>query len=430
MRSTWLLTCLAGFLAFSALCGAAADEVEAPRFIFPFIQSGDGNFIPSPYFEGTFLDYLEGSGVDAVMDSDGKPLIYYSENGGLGCTGFCDTISMNGFTFGSKTTKAEDIPSGVQGGDSVVAGSDGTSSFLDNANAIRLGLMDNPAALDEFEKYLLEQEEGYLQKSYNEELGDAWSQALSGIKADPSVYGRLLQGVRSGDLQGAVSALDDYIGENFDVNGAYDMLSLYSALDDGMLGNVQAEELMRGILDKVAQEEGTDIDLSNLDMMSDIIGSDEFKRMADRAAEVMDENPEMFDKLGDLANEMLETPQTREVLKNAIREAMENGDWESVRKLMDVFSKMENKDELMKALMDGIAEHMRDMMESGQMDKLMEIMNDPVMKDMLSKAAQAFSQSMLDEALEWIRETPPELAYVVALAAIIATLLILVKLKM
>ncbi|MFH0956805.1 MAG: hypothetical protein V1813_03010 [Candidatus Aenigmatarchaeota archaeon] len=420
---------MASLLAFSAM-SAAASAAEAPGLIFPFTEADNATFVSRPYFDASFLDFLERSGVDAVIDRDGLPLVYYSENGSFGCNGFCGNITMNGFTFGSKTMGAGGVPSALTVDESVVAGSEGISSFVDTADAIRLGLMDSPEALDEFEKYLLEQEEGYMRSAYYDELGDVWDQALGGIKGDPSVYGPLSGSVGSGDLAGAVAGMEDYIGKNFDVNSAYDMSSLYSALGEGKLGSVQAEELMRGVLDRMAEEGNVDLNLDDMGKFSDLMNTGEFGEMMDRASEVMKENPEMFDRLGDLTKEMMDTPETAEVLKKALEEAMEKGDWEAVKELMDVFSKMENKEELMKALTEGMAEHMRDMIESGQMDKLMQMMDDPALRDMLSEVSQSFSQGMLESAWEWLKNTPPELAYIVALAAIIATLLILVKLKM
>jgi hypothetical protein len=60
----------------------------------------------------------------------------------------------------------------------------------------------------------------------------------------------------------------------------------------------------------------------------------------------------------------------------------------------------------------------------------MKQMDDPAMRDMMAEAAQAFSQSMLESMGEWAKNIPVEFSYVVALIAIIVTLLILLKLKL
>jgi uroporphyrinogen-III decarboxylase len=109
---------------------------------------------------------------------------------------------------------------------------------------------------------------------------------------------------------------------------------------------------------------------------------------------------------------------------------MEKSDWETIKNLMEAFSKMENKQELMETLMKSAGEYMKEMVESGQMDELTKMMNDPALKDMMAEASQYFSQEMAESIWDWIKETPIEVAYVVALIAIIATLLILMKLRL
>ncbi|MCK4335783.1 MAG: hypothetical protein KAW40_03600, partial [Candidatus Aenigmarchaeota archaeon] len=94
------------------------------------------------------------------------------------------------------------------------------------------------------------------------------------------------------------------------------------------------------------------------------------------------------------------------------------------------FSKMENKQELMEMLMESMGEYMREMAESGQMDEMMNLLDDPAIKEMMSEAFQHFSQEMLESVWDWIKKIPVEVSYVVALIAIIATLVILMKLRM
>jgi len=429
MRNASLLIFLTSILAVSLL--PAASAADGPEMTYPFIPAGDKTLVSSPYFDSSFLDFLEKNMVSAVIDKDGIPLLYYSENGSFGCTGFCSNITMNGYTFGSKMLETTGTSGFRVLDESVVVGSDEVSQSVDTINAIRSGLMDNPEALDEFEKYLLGQEEGYLRDTYYSELyGDVWEQAIGGIKSDPQLYESLRQSIGMRDVEGAVQQLDDYIKNSFDTSGAYDLSNLYSALENGQLGSMQTEEFMKGVLDRLADEQNVDLDLENLDGFSDLLKSDEFKEAMDRASETMKENPEMMDNLGNLAREMLERPETREVFKQALKEAMEKGNWDAIKKLMDVFSKMENKEELMKTLMEGIGEHMMDMVKSGQMDKMMQMMDDPGMRDMASEAFQSFSKNIFEEAWDWAKSTPIELAYIVALAAIIATLVILIRLKM
>jgi hypothetical protein len=51
------------------------------------------------------------------------------------------------------------------------------------------------------------------------------------------------------------------------------------------------------------------------------------------------------------------------------------------------------------------------------------------MRSMLAEAAQSFSEGAMEEVAEWIEDTPMLYAYIIAIAAIIATLIILVKIK-
>lgn len=448
-KALWLIS-LAIILSFSMQPAGApetAAEVAGPELsvIYPFMNAASETLVLKPFFQQSFLDFLENNSVQAIIDKDGLPLIYFSGEPGkprFGCEGFCPAISMNNYTFGSKSLNDSGLGSGLANmqnmqivNESMVVGNYGIENSIDTMNAIRASLSDNPQALADFERYLLEQQEGFLRTTYYDELyKDVWDYAVSDIRKDPGLYNSLLNDLRMDDIEGAAGKLDDYLQGNFDINGAFDMESMYSALENGQIGDMQTEEFMRNVLERIAETgnmENIKNGLDNIDLekLSDLLKKDEFGEMMKKASEMMKNNPEMFDKLGDLAKEMLERPETKEVFKEALKEAMKKGDWEAMKNLMDAFSKMDNKQELMETLTKGMGEYMREMVESGQMEKMMKQMDDPAMKGMMSEAAQAFSQGMLESMWEWIKKTPIEFSYVVALIAIIVTLLILVKLK-
>jgi hypothetical protein len=109
---------------------------------------------------------------------------------------------------------------------------------------------------------------------------------------------------------------------------------------------------------------------------------------------------------------------------------MKNLDQEAMNNLMEAFSKMENKQEILEPLAESMGEYMREMAESGQMDEMLNLLDNPAMREMMNEAFQHFSQEMLESAWDWINKIPSEISYVVALIAIIATLAILMKLRM
>lgn len=450
MRKTLWLISLAIILSFSVRSVAAETAVEAAgpelNLIYPFMNAVNETLVLNPLFQQSFLDFLKDNSVQAVLDSDGFPLIYFSgEPGGprFGCEGFCPSISMNNYTFGSKALNLSDV-SGLDAGladmqiaeESMVVGSDGIENSIGTINAIRSGLSGNPRALADFERYLLGQQEGSLRGTYyDERYNDVWDYAVSNIEKDPGLYNSILNDLRMNDIGNAAGRLDAYLQNNFDINGAFDMESMYSALENGQIGDMQTEEFMRNVLERIAETENMDsiknaLDNIDLENFSDLLKREEFGEMMKNAGEMMKNNPEMFDKLGDLAREMVERPETRDVFKEALKEAMKNADAEAIKDLMDAFSKMENKEELMKTLMEGVGEYMREMVESGQMEEMMKQMDSPAMRDMMAEAAQEFSQSMLESMGDWAKNIPIEFSYVVALIAIIVTLLILLKLKL
>jgi hypothetical protein len=418
----------------------AAEAAAESGFnvIYPFAEAANGTLVLRPFFQQSFLAFLENNSVQAVLDNDGLPLAYFSGEPRFGCEGFCPAISMNNYTFGSKSLNSSGLAN-MQDmrimNESMVIGNEGIEQSVDTMNAIRASLGGNPQALAAFERYLLEQQDGFLREAYYDELyKDVWDYAASGIRKDPGLYNSLLNDLRTDDINGAISKMDDYMQGNFDINGAFDLENMYSAIENGELGNMQTEEFMRNVLKKIAETENmgsikNSLDNVDLEKLSGLLKTDEFRKMMEKAGEMMKDNPGMFGKLGDLAKEMLERPETAEVFKEALKEMMKKGDWESIKSLMDAFSKMDNKQELMETLMKGMGEYMREMVESGKMDEMMKQMNDPAMKEMMAEASKSFSQGMLENAWDWIKKTPVEFSYVVALIAIIVTLAILMKLR-
>jgi tetratricopeptide (TPR) repeat protein len=429
-RVLWLIF-LAGIISFSLhLVQAAESELDV---VYPFLNATEEMLVLKPYFHQSFLDFLGTNSVHPVIDKDGLPLVYFSDNLSFGCSGFCSNITVNNYTFGSKSLDYSGLPYEMITEDTLVAGSSGIEQSIDTMNAIRASLKNDPEALAGFERYLLEEEEGFLKGTYYDELyGDVWDYAVSKIRDDPYLYGSLLKDMKTGDMGEAISRLDEYLRNNFDINGAFDLENMYSAIENGQLGNMMAEEFMRNVLERIAENENIDLNLDdlNLEEFSDLLNTEEFREMMERVSEMMENNPEMFDRLADLAKEMMKNPETREVFKEAMKEMMKNADWDTIKNLMDAFSKMENKQELMEMLMESMGEYMREMVESGQMDDMLNMMNDPAMREMMAEAFQSFSQEMLESMGDWIKEIPIEFSYVVALIAIIATLLILMKLRM
>jgi len=421
----------------------ATAEPIGPDFnvIYPFMNAVNETLVLDPFFHQSFLDFLKNNSVEAIIDKDGLPLVYFSgEPGGprFGCEGFCPVISINNYTFGSKALNDSGLAN-MQDmqimNESMVVGNGEIENSIDTINAIRADLGNNPQALADFERYLLEQQEGLLRGTYyDERYKDVWDYAVSDIQKDPGLYNSLVNDLRMDDIEGAISKMDDYLKNNFDIDGAFDLENMFSGLENGQLGNMQTEEFMRNVLERIAETENMEniknaLDNIDLEKLSDLLKKDGFSEMMKKANEMMKNNPEMFDRLDDIAKEMLERPETRDVFKEALKEAMKNGDWEAIKNLMDAFSKMDNKQELMETLMQGMGEYMREMVESGQMENMMKQMDDPAMKDMMSEAFQSFSQDIAENMWDWIKKTPIEFSYVVALVAIIATLLILMKLK-
>lgn len=429
-RALWM-TFLAIILSFNPQPALAEESDVSP--LYPFLDASTETFVSEPYFQESFLEFLENNSVYPVIDEERLPLLYFAEEPGLGCEGFCSNITFNNHTFGSKTMDSSNLPEMEDLKERMVMGSGELEKSMDTINAVRTALKSDPEALAEFERYLAGEQEGPIKGTYYDELyDDVWDYAVSEMEKDPAFYGPLLKEMKTDDLEGAIERMDDYLQENFDMNGAFDIASMYSAIENGQLGNIQTEELMRNVLKEIAGQEGMDIDMDGLDLegLSDLLDTDEFRGALKKASEMMKENPEMFDRLSDLSREMMDNPETREVFKDALKEMMENSDWDAMKDLMEAFSKMDNKDDLLQMLSESMGEYMRQMVESGQMDQMMEMMSDPAVKEMMSEAFQSFSQEMLESAWDRLKEIPAEFSYVVAIIAILATLVILMKLKM
>lgn len=429
MKEKLFLTFLTATLIFSQPVLAEESEIEVT---YPFIGSGEDVLISNPYLQGSFLDFLEENSVHTVIDKSGIPLLYYSENQSFGCQGICSNISMNNYTLGSSIL---DVPGLLPGdiNESMVFGNRDIEETMDTMNAIRESLGDNPEALSGFESQLLEQQEGFLRGVYFENAyDDVWDYALEEIKKDPEVFGSLMKHIGMKDIGASVGDLEKFLSENFDINSAYDMSSLFSALENRQMGQAQMGEFMRNVLERLSEQQGIDLNLDDIDLegFSELLDSDEFKNTMEKALEMIEENPEMFEHLKELAEEMLERPETMEVFKEALKEMLEKADWESISKLIELFSKMDNKQQLLEAMMEGATEHMREMAESGMMDEIQEKLNDPELRKMLMEAAQSFSKGILDDLVERIEQTPMGFAYIIAILAVIATLIILMRIKL
>jgi tetratricopeptide (TPR) repeat protein len=428
MNRRLFLISLIATLAFSqpAMC---ADETPM-EVVYPFIGATNGTLLASPYLHDSFLEYLYNQSVYPVIGEDGTPLFYYSENGTFGCTGICSNITMNDYVFGSERLEATEGAGMDVLDESVVVGNREIEGYIDAVNSLRSSLAGNQQALQQLEMQLLEDQQDYLTSTYFENAYDnVFDYAMEEVMNDPETYSSLRWNVKTNDVEEAVSDLEKYLSENYDIDGAYDMSSLYSALQDKKMGPLQLEEFMQNVLDRVGDMEGVDLDTADLDCFSEMLNSDEFKQASGKAMEMLEENPELFEDVLDLAEQAMDSPEAKDMFKQAVDEMFENADWESVQKVMDLFNKLENKDQLLETLMEGVSEHMRDMVREGKIDEIKGMLEDPEMIEMMTEAAQSFSQSILEQFGDWASQIPIEFAYVIAVIATIATLIMLNKIK-
>jgi tetratricopeptide (TPR) repeat protein len=398
--------------------------------VYPFLEADNQTLLLNPYMHDSFLGYLNNQSVYPIIGEEGFPLFYYSANETFGCDGVCSNITMNNYVFGSEMMNITPGPGMDVLDESVILGSSEIEEFMDIVNSIRTTLADDPDALAEFEKQLLEDQEDMLRSAYFENAyDDVFEYAVEELKKDPETYDSLRRDIVMNDLDSAVEELERYLAENFDIDEAYDLSNLYSALEDKKIGQIQLEEYLNNVLDKMAEMENVDLNTDDIEKFSELMNSEEFKKAADKATDMLEDNPEAFEELLELAERGLESPEAREMFKDAVKEMLERADWESIQKLMDLFNKMDNKQQLLETLMEGFSEHMREMVQEGKIDELKGMLDDPKVREMMLEAAQSFSQTSLEMLADWTKEIPIEFAYIIALAATIATLIILYKIK-
>ncbi|MBN2330385.1 MAG: hypothetical protein JXC85_01090 [Candidatus Aenigmarchaeota archaeon] len=425
-RRSFLISLIATLI-FSQPALAAEPSMD---IVFPFTEAANETIIARPYLHQSFLEYLHNQSVYPVIGDDGVPLFYYSGNGSYGCTGICGNITMNNYVLGSERLDAASLEGLNVIDESVVVGNREMEDFIDIINGIRTALADNPQALGEFEKQMLGDQEDFLTSTYyGNAYDDVFDYAIDDIMKDPEIYDSLTRNVRSSDLEGAVQDLERYLGENFDIDEAYDLSNLYSALNDKKIGPVQLEEFMRNVLDSIAEMENAELDTHDLGRYSDLLNSDEFKKAAEKAADMIKENPEAFGDVIDMANEALDDPATLDMFREAVDKLFESADWESVNEVLDLFNKLDNKEQLLETLMEGFTGHMRELVREGKIDEIKGMLQDPQMLETMMKATETFSQTFLEMLGDWAKEIPIEFAYIIAIAATIATLIMLAKIK-
>lgn len=418
------------FLIILVLVSLQAVAARALDVTSPLGQDGDGRVIANPYMHESFLDYLKSNSVYPVLGKDGVPLFYYSENKAFGCTGICDTVSTNGYTLGSRNADLSSTDPARLIDSSLLMGDSATQEATNTLNAMRQSLSGNPEGLDLLERQILENQEGAIKGSYmSERYGSVWDYALEKLQQDPSAYNNLLNNVAGGNLPASAGALDDYLKSNFNINSAFDASSLYSALESGMLGPMQSAELMENVLDQLSGQLGKNMDLSKLSEYSPLMNTPEFRQAMENALNEIEKNPESYQRMKDMINSMMQDEQSRQVLRDLMTEMIKKGDWEALKNLSKIFSELGNSKELMAELMKGITEHMREMIANGKMDEISKLLDDPEMKQMFDEALKAFSESFFEQLQKYIGDFLGEYAYVLAVVAVAAALLVFYRMK-
>jgi len=154
----------------------------------------------------------------------------------------------------------------------VVVGSNDIDDLMGTINSVRASLADNPEALAEFEGELLEEQEGYLRSTYFENAyDDVWDYSLGDLKNDDDFYSSLIKHMDTEGIEGGIEELGKYMNENFDVNEAYDLTSLFSAIENKQIGHMQLDEFMRNALKGISEAENMDLNLDELDLNLDEI---------------------------------------------------------------------------------------------------------------------------------------------------------------
>ncbi len=429
MKLGLLLISLTVTLVFNQTCVSAAEYPE--ELLYPFLEIGERKILVNPYLDQSFLDYLESNGVYPVIGKDGSTLFYFSENEEFGCLGVCDQIVLGDYIMGSQTMEPEAFAELPKLENQVVIGNEELERHIDSVNALREILSDDPVALDEVEKALLESNQDPLKRVYYENAyEDVFDYAIEDLKGDPDAYNSIVRNLEIGNLEGGVNAFESFISENYDLDESFDVSDLYSALEDRKIGPKQFEELLENVLDRIAENEGIDIDLEGLDRFSELLGTEEFDSIMDKVTEAIENNPETFDMIKELSEDILKSPESKEMFQEAVKKMMENVNWESIQRVMDLFNKMDNKEKLLETLIEGVGEYMRELAESGKADEIKSLMTDENLIKLMDKAFQSFSESFLDVLRNWVEDIPIEFAYILALAVTITTLIMLARIKM
>ncbi len=412
------------------LAGEAVSQ-EGLQAIYPLVSSSE-TFIKSPYLDDSFLQFLKASSVYPVFDKDGLPLFYYSENESFGCTDICDSIDINNYTMGSKSYDLSSIPASANViEESVVVGNPEIGQSMDSINSIRNALGDSPVALSDFESTLLEEQKGPLEKTYfDQRYDDVWDYAFEQLQQDQASYSHIKSQIGNGNMGEAVRGLEDYVKNNYDISSAYDMSNLYDALENKKLGQMQTKELMENLMQRMLDESGIKANADELLKSSELLNSPEFKDAFDKAADMMQNNPEAYDRLKDLAQKALENEAFRDQFKEAVKDILDRGDFESLKQLADLFSKMDNKEQLLKLMMDSFSSYMRQLAEDGKLDDIFDLLDNPQLKSMLNEAMKAFSQQLLSGLKEYLsKNIPAEFPYIIAIVSVIVAAVIFIKMK-
>ncbi len=380
--------------------------------------------VANPVFDDFFMQELISNQVIPVF-KDGSVDFYIADeascffNDGDACV----AIPCGNLICGSNRFQNADYTVPVIIDDGLISGNTQLHDMALAMDALRYSAIESPEHLSMVENKIMELDssvldETYVENRYGSSISNLINDELSGTE-DFSRIQDLLNQQRTSE---AISLLDEYFAQNYDISPVYDSTDLYTAMNNKQIGPMQYSAILNTLMDEYG---GGSQPMDFLMNQSEILNSTFGRDLMDQVLKEIAENPEM---LKDLQNSMdsLDNEMFQELMSKALEESFKNP--ELLKKYLEMLPELLKDEQIRELLLKSAADALRQMQESGELGELMDNINSPDLQKQVMDQAKDAAPSIFERISEEIKSRV-NMNYILPLLGLIAIIFISVRSK-
>lgn len=389
--------------------------------------SANNTFIKNPVFDRLFLDELYSEKVIPVI-GNGTIEFYLAEkdkcfdaSGDICTAAFCGSAICGSKAF-NKAIDKKSIDYAL------VLGNTKIHEIIGVQNALRYSVLSSGDYLSLVERNLAGAVGSELEKTYVQERYSGSVDKLIGeeIMRD-SEMANVNELLKRGNTNEAIAAADKFFSENYKISTAYDAYDIFSAVREKTIGPMQYAEIMARIMDQQNTNQQNISELLDALMNKSSILNDALNRDAlNQALDTISKNPKMFSEL-EKAMGALDNKLAGELMSRMLEETFRNK--ELMKKFLEVLPDILNDAKMRESFLKASTEAMREMQETGELDKMIDNLKDASVREKLMNFAKDSAPSFFDA----VREKAGELLnqkYALPLLGLIAIFIVSLKVRL